>query len=211
MAKLVFLDQEFAGQVYDLIMEKTTVGRGDQNTLAIHHPSISSEHCQILVHGPEVIVCDLNSSNGTFVEGAKINKQSQVKPGQVVRFGTVAVRLEMDSPDSTGSGQRPHGDDATAITAVYALRQYQHHEEAEQTKPEPRKAAMAVGPATPPDSSGHTLILPRSSPPQQVVPSPTADKASGLRPKRVKGALILITLGLAAVLAFFCWRLLGHK
>jgi len=35
MAKLIFNGQGFHGQVYELMLEKTTIGRGDQNTLVI--------------------------------------------------------------------------------------------------------------------------------------------------------------------------------
>src|SRR2546428_13236852 len=84
MAKLIFIDQRFAGRVYELVLEKTTVGRGDQNTLTIRDRSLSASHCEILTYGSEVIVRDLNSRNGTFVQGVRLNQQSQVKSGQTV-------------------------------------------------------------------------------------------------------------------------------
>jgi pSer/pThr/pTyr-binding forkhead associated (FHA) protein len=95
MAKLVFTTQEHAGQSYELILEKTTVGRADGNTLVIADASLSAMHCDILVNGPEVIVRDLGSRNGTTVNGRKlVNQQSQLKSGQIVRFGSVEARLE---------------------------------------------------------------------------------------------------------------------
>src|SRR5437588_10927892 len=93
MAKLIFLDDTFSGRAYELMLEKTTVGRGDQNTLVIRDGSLSATHCEILMNGSEIIVRDLDSLNGTFVDGAKLNKQSQLKSGQTVRFGSVAARL----------------------------------------------------------------------------------------------------------------------
>src|SRR6266481_4172253 len=95
MAKLIFIDENFSGRVYELMLEKTTVGRGDQNTLVIRDTSLSSTHCEILMHGSEVIVRDLDSRNGTFVNGIRLNKQSQVKSGQTVRFGSVEARLDL--------------------------------------------------------------------------------------------------------------------
>src|SRR5260370_20998316 len=96
MAKLIFTDPNFSGKVYELMLEKTTVGRGDHNTLVIRDKSLSSSHCEILTNGPEVIVRDLDSSNGTFVNGARLNKQRQVKSGQTVRFGSLEAPLELD-------------------------------------------------------------------------------------------------------------------
>src|SRR5260221_2611117 len=92
--KLVFISTPFAGRTYALTLEKVSVGRAGFNTLAIHDPSVSLTHCEILVNGPEVIIRDLGSSNGTFVEGARLqHHQSQIKSGQLVRFGSVEARL----------------------------------------------------------------------------------------------------------------------
>src|SRR5437016_13054306 len=103
MARLIFINKNFADRTYDLLLEKTTIGRGDQNTLVIRDSSLSSRHCEILMHGAEIIVRDLDSSNGTFVAGVRLNKQSQIKSGQTVRFGSVEARLALDPRrDETG-------------------------------------------------------------------------------------------------------------
>src|SRR5690349_13771912 len=100
MAKLIFIDREFSGQAYELIIEKTTVGRADHNTLVLRHDTVSSQHCEILANGPEVIVRDLGSRNGTFVNGARFQGQRQVKSGQTIRFGNVEARLEIELDSS---------------------------------------------------------------------------------------------------------------
>src|SRR5437667_6015105 len=113
MTKLVFLGEKFGGRVYEFAMEKTTVGRGEDNTLAIRDESVSSHHCEILVNGAEVIVHDFGSANGTFVCGAKVNGQCQLKNDQVVRFGSVEARLALDVPKWE--------DTAAEETAVFAM------------------------------------------------------------------------------------------
>jgi pSer/pThr/pTyr-binding forkhead associated (FHA) protein len=75
MPKLIFTSEPFAGRVYELTLEKTTGGRGDLNTLALGDSSVSLAHCEILVHGPEVIVRDLGSANGTFVSGMQLKRR----------------------------------------------------------------------------------------------------------------------------------------
>ena len=97
MPKLIFMDRDFAGQVYELVIEKTTVGRATQNTLVLRHETVSSHHCELLFNGPEIIVRDLDSRNGTFVDGVRITGQRQVKSGQKIRFGEVEARLELDA------------------------------------------------------------------------------------------------------------------
>jgi pSer/pThr/pTyr-binding forkhead associated (FHA) protein len=101
MAKLLFTHPDFAGKTYKLFLEKTSIGRSDANVLVIRHDSVSARHCEILVYGTEVIVRDLDSSNGTFVDGAKLhNQQTAVKSGQVIRFGAVDARLEIETSDN---------------------------------------------------------------------------------------------------------------
>lgn len=111
MAKLTFTDPKFAGKTYKLFLEKTTVGRSDANVLVIRDDSVSARHCEILAYGTEVIVRDLGSSNGTFVNGTRLsNSQSVVKSGQTVRIGSIEARVEIDPSD-----RLDHNTDMTAI------------------------------------------------------------------------------------------------
>src|ERR1051325_950534 len=93
MSKLVLLTEGFAGRTYELNVEKTTVGRLEDNTFQIAEPSVSSHHAEIILRGSDVVIKDLGSTNGTFINGEKIT-ESALKPGQVLRFGTVEMHLE---------------------------------------------------------------------------------------------------------------------
>lgn len=93
MSKLVLLSEGFAGRTYELNVEKTTVGRVEDNAFQIAEPSVSSHHAEIILRGNDVVVKDLNSTNGTFINGEKIS-ESVLKPGQVLKFGQVELRLE---------------------------------------------------------------------------------------------------------------------
>src|SRR5207253_1777783 len=100
MAKLVVLSAGMTGRTHELKVD-TTIGRVDDNSFQISEPSVSSHHCEILLRGPEVVVRDLNSTNGTYINGEKVT-ESVLKPGQVLRLGQIEMRLETESP-STGS------------------------------------------------------------------------------------------------------------
>lgn len=97
MAKLVILSQGMTGRSHELKVDKTTIGRVDDNTFPIAEASISSHHCEVLVKGGDVVVRDLNSTNGTFINGEKIT-EAVLKPGQTLRLGQVELRLETDTP-----------------------------------------------------------------------------------------------------------------
>ena len=93
MAKLVVLTQSMAGRSYDLATERTTVGRVEDNAFQIAEPSVSSRHCEILLRGADIVVKDLNSTNGTFINGEKVS-EGVLKPGQTLRLGNVELKLD---------------------------------------------------------------------------------------------------------------------
>ena len=97
MAKLVVLSAGMTGRTQELKVEKTTIGRVEDNTFQIAEPSVSSHHCEVLLRGNEVVVRDLNSTNGTFINGEKVTERV-IKPGQILRLGQIEMRLETDAP-----------------------------------------------------------------------------------------------------------------
>src|SRR5207302_9096053 len=99
MAKLVVLSAGMTGRTHELNVDKTTIGRVEDNTFPIAEPSVSSHHCEVLLRGPEVVVRDLNSTNGTFINGEKVT-ESVIKPGQTLRLGQIEIRLETEGAAS---------------------------------------------------------------------------------------------------------------
>ena len=97
MAKLVVLSAGMTGRTQELKVDKTTIGRVEDNTFQIAEPSVSSHHCEVLLRGSDVVVRDLNSTNGTFINGEKVT-ESVIKPGQILRLGQIEMRLETDAP-----------------------------------------------------------------------------------------------------------------
>jgi hypothetical protein len=205
MPKLIFTSEHFAGRVYELVLEKTTVGRGDHNTLALHDPSVSQVHCEILVHGPEVIVRDLGSANGTFVNDLRLDRQQcQVKSGQTVRFGSVEARLDLGLPvwDDTASEE----------TAVFAMRRSQRDQRRAEKNPAPVSAAAKFesGAESDPATADHTVLLPRTSIDQNATPQVPLNPEVPRRRLSTK-TLILTVLLLALGLAFSLWLTWGRK
>ena len=93
MAKLVILTQSLAGRSHELTADRTTIGRIEDHAFQIAEQSISSHHCEVLLRGGDVVVKDLGSTNGTFINDEKIT-EGVLKPGQTLRLGQVELRLE---------------------------------------------------------------------------------------------------------------------
>jgi hypothetical protein len=154
MAKLVFLNKDFAGKEFELLREITSVGRAMDNTLVIHDNSISAHHCDISTYGSEVIVREKDSTNGTFVEGLRVAAQAPVKNRQVIRLGEVEMRLELDLPDKRYED--------TEITTVYSLAEVER-ERRREAKVAKRPAHGEVGDQS--QDEDETLVLAREKVP----------------------------------------------
>ncbi len=115
MSKLVLLSEGFAGRIYELNVENTTVGRVEDNAFQIAEPSVSSHHAEIILRGNDVVIKDLNSTNGTFINGDKVT-ESVLKPGQILKLGTVEMRLE----GKDGQGAPPPGSKTAGSSAAPA-------------------------------------------------------------------------------------------
>jgi pSer/pThr/pTyr-binding forkhead associated (FHA) protein len=48
----------------------------------------------VLLRGKDVVVKDLGSTNGTFVNGERVTTEHGLKPGQILRLGQIEMRLE---------------------------------------------------------------------------------------------------------------------
>ncbi len=112
MARLVLLSEGLTGRTYELNVEKTTVGRVEDNAFQIPETSVSSHHAEILLRGNDVVVKDLNSTNGTFINGEKVN-EAVLKPGQILRLGMIEMRLE--TGDSAAAGTKKSLDQTRVI------------------------------------------------------------------------------------------------
>src|SRR2546427_3607303 len=202
MAKLIFTDKIFSGRVYELVLEKTTVGRGDQNTVVIRDNTLSSAHCEILMHGTEVIVRDLDSRNGTFVNGVRLNKQSQVKSGQAVRFGAVEARLEL--------GPLSEEDNTTEITAIYTLGKVMRDQRRAQKQPPPATASMQLDPNASPSPDEQTILIPRSDLPQPALTPPPDERQSPAESRSLSRLSVIIAFARLGWMVVGClgmgWR-----
>ena len=79
---------------YELMPGLNRVGRNPTNDCRVPDASLSSFHCEITLNPDNTLrVRDLASTNGTFVDGLQV-MDSEVKPGEILRMGSVEFALE---------------------------------------------------------------------------------------------------------------------
>ncbi len=74
-----------------LTRERTTLGRRPYNDLVIDNLAVSGEHAVFWLRGSDVEVEDLNSTNGTYVNGKAVKKQA-LASGDVIEIGKYKIR-----------------------------------------------------------------------------------------------------------------------
>ncbi len=126
MAKLVLLSEGLTGRSHELTVEKTTVGRVDDNTFAIAEASVSSHHAEILLRGNDVVIKDLNSTNGTFINGEQVaaEKETVLKPGQILRLGKIEMRLETEASAAAAAPAKKAADQTLVIPRGVSLNEF---------------------------------------------------------------------------------------
>jgi hypothetical protein len=83
------------GTEYDLDSAAVTIGRAPQNVVAIEDDEFASaRHARIEPRRDGVWVTDLGSTNGTFVNGIRIDRPRKLVTGDVVRTGETELRYE---------------------------------------------------------------------------------------------------------------------
>ncbi len=94
---------------------EVNIGRADDNDIVVVHDSISSHHAQLRLVGAHYHLVDLDSTNGTFLDGAPVS-ESPLHSGNRITFGQVEADYETEESDgadenaddgfaeSTGSG-----------------------------------------------------------------------------------------------------------
>lgn len=76
----------------------TTLGRDVNNTIVLDDPFASSEHASLTFRGRSWFVEDLESTNGTFVNGSPVVGVSGIGFGDEIQIGEVRLRLDRGRP-----------------------------------------------------------------------------------------------------------------
>ena len=119
MAKVLLKYKEAAVKEIPLDKEETTIGRKPDNDIVIDNQAVSGHHASIKVEGDKLVLEDLGSLNGTFVNSQKISK-TELFNGDVVLIGvhTLNVTSEKNrSQETKGFAVRGRSMDETMVIA----------------------------------------------------------------------------------------------
>lgn len=109
---------------HELRPGRQVVGRAADADIVVASDYVSEHHAELRWEDGQVVIIDLSSTNGTFVNGTPVRDRRSLFPGDEIRLGTVDARLEAVEPSRSGRTTRevpaapPRAPDAAAPAAA---------------------------------------------------------------------------------------------
>lgn len=75
------------------------VGRRPETALTLPRATVSGQHAEFYVDGERLLLRDLGSTNGTFINGERIDSEVEVHEDDVIQFADVALKVARDFQD----------------------------------------------------------------------------------------------------------------
>jgi len=98
VTKLIVASGKSAGRSIAIKRNKLLIGRAEECDVRPLSEDVSRRHCAVHVGPAEVWVEDLGSRNGTFVNGEKISAKVPVKDGDIIRVGSLELKVSCTEP-----------------------------------------------------------------------------------------------------------------
>lgn len=95
MPKMIVSIDEVVIKEVQLTKDRTTLGRRPYNDIVIDNLAVSGEHAAIVMSGADVVLEDLGSTNGTYVNGKSVKKQA-LHNGDTVEVGKYKIKFVGD-------------------------------------------------------------------------------------------------------------------
>ncbi len=88
------------GRHYPLGEADISIGRERTNTIVIPSESASRRHARIFVSGGSHVLVDLESTNGTLLNGKPVQEQT-LRHGDIIRVGSIVLRYSLEDETQT--------------------------------------------------------------------------------------------------------------
>jgi pSer/pThr/pTyr-binding forkhead associated (FHA) protein len=117
--KLVLVGGKHAGTAIPIPGPKFLIGRGEDCQFRPQSKMVSRKHCAILVQDSSVTIEDSGSTNGTFVNGEKI-QQRELKNGDRIKVGVFELQVELSATLEGKKKPKVHNVQEAAVRTVAA-------------------------------------------------------------------------------------------
>jgi len=178
------------GQRLSVKTPVVNIGRADYNDLVLPDESVSTTHAKLQRREGVWILVDLDSTNGTFIDGDQIKGEAPLVPGATVRLGDVALVFE---PTDDGADVAKGG--GTRVMEQMVMSPPPSARPAPPTRPPPAPAP-APAPAKPAAKPAAAKPAPTKPKPGAKPPPPAAQQKKG---KGCGGSAAVLLLGIVGL------------
>jgi pSer/pThr/pTyr-binding forkhead associated (FHA) protein len=179
LGNLLVRSGSLKGQRLAIRTPVVNIGRADYNDLVLPDESVSTTHAKLQRREGVWVLVDLDSTNGTFVDGEQIKGEVPLAPGATVRFGEIGTVFE---PTDEGAAVAKGG--GTRVMEVMTM--------SSQPSPAPPKAAPAKPVAAKPAPA---KAAPAKAAPAKPKPGAKAPVAQAKKGKGCGGSAAVLLLG----------------
>jgi DNA-binding winged helix-turn-helix (wHTH) protein len=95
---------------FPLFEGENLIGRGSECGIRIPSSTVSRVHARLSVDGAQATIEDLESKNGTFVGGTRLDAPTRLSPGDEIRVGSVRLVWQGSRPESATDSYHAAGD-----------------------------------------------------------------------------------------------------
>ncbi len=121
MYAVVITDEGGVRRKLDFSKPELTVGRVQGNDIVLSKRNVSKQHARLTLKGEQAVIVDLNSTNGTWVNGRKITSPQSLKQGDKIYIADFIITLEPTNDDSERTGSAPRVSEPPPLTAKQAM------------------------------------------------------------------------------------------
>jgi len=97
---------KYQGTRFPLRRGETVVGRSPYCTIVLSNALASRQHCALRLDGDTLLVTDLTSANGTWVNGERVVEPRPLRHGDLVRVGTDVLEVRVSDRTTATGAQR---------------------------------------------------------------------------------------------------------
>jgi len=113
--RLIAINGSLKGSTFPLDGEQVSIGRESASSIPLSHNSVSRRHCLIKRTGDDFVISDLDSFNGTFVNGVPVKEQTLAHADQI-KIGSIALLFLTGESEDPSSASLVHWDDSKVVT-----------------------------------------------------------------------------------------------